>query len=81
MRYIISESRLGEIVLRFVKEKDFVDDAHIEDGEVIIYLKQRIPQPDEIRELADQIKSMFDYHGQIYKPSNPRWTYKIVHNF
>jgi ribosomal protein S8 len=81
MKYIISESKLEKLVLKFLEEKSFVDDAQIEDGEVIIYLKYPIPNSDEIRELADVIKTMFNYHGQIYKPSNPRWTYKMVHNF
>jgi ribosomal protein S8 len=81
MKYIISESKLEKLVLKFLEEKRFVDDAKIEDGEVIIYLKYPIPNSDEIRELADLIKTMFNYHGQIYKPSNPRWTYKMVHNF
>lgn len=81
MKYIISESRLENLVLRFLEQESFVDDAKIEDGQVIIYLKNPAPNSDEIRDLAHTIKTMFNYHGEIYKPSRPRWTYKIVHNF
>jgi hypothetical protein len=24
---------------------------------------------------------MFDYHGEIYKPSRTRWNYVMVYNF
>ena len=74
MKYIITEERLGEIVLRFLEQKDFVDDAKIEDGKVIIYLKRPF-YIDNVKDLAGQIKSMFDYHGEIYmnKSSRTRW--------
>ena len=81
MKYIITEDRLGEIVLRFLDQKDFVDDAKIEDGKVIIYLKRPLPSYDEIKELVGLIKTMFNYHGEIYKPSNPRWNYKLILSF
>ena len=80
MKYIITEDRLGKLVLRFLEMKDFVDDAQIEDGKVIIYLKRPI-HLDDIKDLADQIKSMFDYHGEIYKPSRTRWNYIMIYNF
>jgi hypothetical protein len=55
MKYIITEERLGKLVLRFLEEKDFVDDAQIEDGKVIIYLKRPI-HLDEIKDLANSNK-------------------------
>jgi hypothetical protein len=81
MKYIITEDRLGKVVLKFLEMKDFVDDVQIEDGKVIIYLKRPIPSYDEISELVRLIKTMFDYHGEIYKPSNPRWNYKLILSF
>ena len=81
MKYIITESKLEKLVLNFLEQKSFVDDAQIEDGEVIIYLKYPVPSSDKIRGLAETIETMFNFHGKIYKPSNPRWTYKLVHNF
>ena len=80
MKYIIKEDRLGKIVLRFLEQKDFVDDAQIEDGKVIIYLKRPI-HLDEIKDLVNSVKTMFDYHGEIYKPSRTRWNYIMIYNF
>jgi hypothetical protein len=80
MKYIITEDRLGKLVLRFLEEKDFVDDAQIEDGKVIIYLKRSI-HLDEIKNLAGIVKSMFDYHGEIYKPSRTKGNYIMIYNF
>jgi hypothetical protein len=74
MKYIITEERLGKLVLKFLEQIDFVDDAQIEDGKVIIYLKRPF-RIDDVKDLAGQIKSMFDYHGEIYmnKSSRTRW--------
>jgi hypothetical protein len=47
---------------------------------VIIYLKRPI-HLDEIKSLANSVKTMFDYHGEIYKPSRTRWNYIMVYNF
>lgn len=80
MKCIINEDRLGELVLKFLELKDFVDDAQIEDGKVIIYLKRPI-HLDEIKDLAGQIKTMFNYHGEVYKPSRTRWNYIMIYNF
>lgn len=80
MKYIITEDRLGELVLKFLELKDFVDDAQIENGKVIIYLKRPI-HLDEIKDLAGQIKTMFNYHGEVYKPSRTRWNYIMIYNF
>ena len=80
MKYIITESRLGKLVLSFLEQKDFVDDAQIEDEKVIIYLKRPI-HLDEIKDLANSIKTTFDYHGEIYKPSRTRWNYIMIYNF
>jgi hypothetical protein len=80
MRYIITEDRLEKLVLRFLEQKDIVDDAQIEDGKVIIYLKRPV-HIDKIKELADSVKTMFDYHGEIYKPSRTRWNYIMIYNF
>ena len=81
MKYIISESKLEKLVLKFLEQKDFVDDAQIEDGKVIIYLKPPIPHFDEIKELSDLIKTMFNYHGEIYKPSRTLLNYIMIYNF
>lgn len=80
MKYIITEDRLGKLVLSFLEENDVVDDAQIEDGRVIIYLKRPI-HLDEIKELANSVETMFDYHGEIYKPSRIRWNYIMIYNF
>jgi hypothetical protein len=74
MKYIITEERLGKLVLKFLEQIDFIDDAQIEDGKVIIYLKRPF-RIDDVKDLAGQIKSMFDYHGEIYmnKSSRTRW--------
>ena len=80
MKYIITEDRLGKLVLRFLEMKDFVDDAQIEDGKVIIYLKRPI-HLDDIKDLAGQIKSMFDYHGEIYMNKSSRTRWNMIYNF
>jgi hypothetical protein len=71
---------LGKLVLKFLEQNNVVDDAQIEDGRVIIYLKRPI-HLDEIKALADSVETMFDYHGEIYKPSRIRWNYVMVYNF
>jgi hypothetical protein len=80
MKIIVTEDRLGKLVLRFLEEKDFIDDAQIEDGKVIIYLKRPF-QVDEIKALANSVKTMFDYHGEIYKPSRTKGNYIMIYNF
>ena len=80
MKYIITEDRLGKLVLSFLEENDVVDDAQIEDGRVIIYLKRPI-HLDDIKSLADSVNTMFDYHGEIYIPSRARWNYIMIYNF
>ena len=80
MKYIITEDRLGKLVLRFLEQNAIVDDAQIEDGRVIIYLKRPI-HLDDIKSLADSVNTMFDYHGEIYKPSRTRWNYILIYNF
>jgi hypothetical protein len=80
MEYIITEDRLEKLVLRFLEQSDIVDDAQIENGRVIIYLKRPI-HLDKIKDLANSIKTMFDYHGDIYKPSRTRWNYVMVYSF
>jgi hypothetical protein len=80
MRYIITEDRLGKLVLKFLEQNNVVDDAQIEDGRVIIYLKRPI-HLDDIKSLADSVNTMFDYHGEIYKPSRTRWNYIMIYNF
>jgi hypothetical protein len=65
MKYIITEDRLGKLVLKFLEQNNVVDDAQIEDGRVIIYLKRPI-HLDDIKSLADSVNTMFDYHGEIY---------------
>jgi hypothetical protein len=80
MKYIITEDRLGKLVLKFLEQNNVVDDAQIEDGRVIIYLKRPI-HLDDIKALADSVKTMFNYHGEIYKPSRTRWNYIMIYNF
>jgi hypothetical protein len=81
MKYIISESKLEKLVLKFLEQKDFVDNVQIEDGKVIIYLKPPLPHFDEIKALSDLIKTMFNYHGEIYKPSRSQLNYIMIYNF
>ncbi len=57
-----------------------VDDAQIEDGKVIIYLKRPF-RIDDVKDLAGQIKSMFDYHGEIYMNKSSRTRWNMVYNF
>ena len=80
MKYIITEDRLGKLVLKFLEQNNVVDDAQIEDGRVMIYLKRPI-HLDDIKSLADSVNTMFDYHGEIYKPSRTRWNYILIYNF
>ena len=80
MKYIITEDRLGKLVLKFLEQNNVVDDAQIEDGRVMIYLKRPI-HLDDIKSLADSVNTMFDYHGEIYKPSRTRWNYIMIYNF
>jgi hypothetical protein len=80
MKYIITEERLGKLVLKFLEQIDFVDDAQIEDGKVIIYLKRPF-RIDDVKDLAGQIKSMFDYHGEIYMNKSSRTRWNMIYNF
>lgn len=80
MKYIITEERLGKLVLKFLEMKDFVDDAQIEDGKVIIYLKRPF-HINDVKDLVGQIKSMFDYHGEIYMNKSSRTRWNMIYNF
>ena len=80
MKYIITEERLGKLVLKFLEQIDFIDDAQIEDGKVIIYLKRPF-RIDDVKDLAGQIKSMFDYHGEIYMNKSSRTRWNMIYNF
>lgn len=74
MNYIITEGKLGNVLLKFLEDKDVVEVAKIHDGEVHIWLKHFIPL-NEAYELGNQIKTMFGYHGQIYRPSHTKGFY------
>jgi hypothetical protein len=80
MKYIISEGKLEKVLMKFLKEKDFVEDVIFQDDEVHIWLKYRIP-PKESENLAHQIVTMFNYHGEIYKPSITQGYYIPIARF
>jgi hypothetical protein len=68
MKYIITEGKLENVLLKFLEEKDFINVVKIHDGKIYILLKHSIPS-NESENLANQIQTMFDYHGEIYRPS------------
>ena len=74
MKYIITEGKLEKVLLKFLEDKDVVEVARIHDGEVLIWLKHSIPLND-VYDLANQIKTMFDYHGEVYRPSHTKGLY------
>jgi hypothetical protein len=74
MKYTITEGKLENVLLKFLEEKDFIEVARIHDGRVLIWLKHSIPL-NEVHELANQIKTMFDYHGEVYRPSHTKGLY------
>lgn len=80
MKYIITEGKLENVLLKFLKEKDFIEVAKIHDGEVHIWLKHFIPL-NEAYELGNQVKAMFGYHGQIYRPLHTKGLYLAYGKF
>ena len=80
MKYIITEGKLEKVLMKFLKEKDFIEYVSFQDDEVHIWLKYAI-SPKESENLAHQIITMFDYHGEILKPSKTEGYYIGVARF
>jgi len=80
MKYIITEGKLEKVLMKFLKEKDFIENVSFQDYGVHIWLKYAI-SPKESENLAHQIITMFDYHGEILRPSKTEGHYIGVARF
>jgi len=80
MRYTITEGKLEKVIMKFLEEKDFIENVSFQDHEVRIWLKYAIPFK-EGENLAHQIITMFDYHGEILRPSKTEGHYIGVARF
>jgi len=80
MKYIITESKLDKMVIKFLEEKDSVTFVRISDGMVYVFLEPNV-HVNEMKTLVDQITRMFGYHGQILKKSITHGQYIMTYQF
>jgi len=80
MKYIITESKLDKMVIKFLEEKDSVTFVRISDGMVYVFLEPNV-HVNEMKTLVDQITRMFGYHGQILKKSITPGQYIMTYQF
>ena len=80
MKYIITESKLDKMVIKFLEEKDSVTFVRISDGMVYVFLEPNV-HVNEMKTLVDQITRMFGYHGQILKKSITPEQYIMTYQF
>ena len=82
MKYIISESRIENIITKYLQDNPIVEFSDFGADHLNIYLSKTITYG-KCRELAHQIKFLFGYEGLIVvlRPSITKDLYLMVGQF
>jgi hypothetical protein len=82
MKYLITESRIEKIIVKYLEEKDFIDKSVFSDNQLKIYLSKPTNYATNSN-LSDEIKSLFGDVGVItfFRPSKTENHYIMIGHF